>query len=357
MEIKTQELNVIVETLRRCEYKGTVIHNIITTAWGDNIISERRIQQIMKEYKGTERDGFDRKIGSGRPKSQKRFDLIPMIAAEIAVNKNVTCDELASIFNASHRMVYEIITNDLKKQSVQAKWVPHLLTQANKENRVICCQELIVTLNKRNIQRYLLVIDEKWFYKTPFGNAQTRRSWQDVAAPGDQRPTLPKRSTMDQKFMALVAANFEGLSYSEVLNRGQTVDSERYVNFINNAIAYFSQRDLVVERRSISFANLILMHDNARPHTSHYTMEYLQGKNVRLQHQAPYSPDLNLCDRMIFPMLEMKRSKITFSNINSLQEYLNEKLSYLSAETMQNQVEKLKEHCIKVINNNGEYII
>jgi len=355
MDVKTKDLNVIIETLRRNGYKGTTIHNIITTAWGDKI-TVRRVQQIMKEYNENDRDQFERNDGSGRPKSQKRLELAPLIAAEIAINKGVTTDELAVMFDASHRMVYETIIEDLDMISVHAKWIPHKLTDINKENRVICCQELTDKLNKRNIHRYLLVIDEKWFYKTPIGNAQTRRSWESVDAAGDGRLTIPKRSAMDQKFMAIVAVNFEGLGDSTVLNRGQTIDSELYIQFIEDAVAYFSRHELVVARRSISFENMILMHDNARPHVSHRSREYLEDKNVRLQHQAPYSPDLNLCDRMIFPMLEMKRSKITFGNKDLLQDYLNERLSNIPVDSMRNQIDKLKEHCQKVINANGEYV-
>lgn len=97
---------------------------------------------------------------------------------------------------------------------------------------------------------------------------------------------------MDQKFLAIVIVNFEDLAY-KVLSRGQTIDSELYIQFIEDAVANFLIHNLFVAR-SISSENMILMHDNARPHESHRTKEYLEDKNVCLQSQAPYSPNIKL---------------------------------------------------------------
>ena len=72
---------------------------------------------------------------------------------------------------------------------------------------------LIEKIDRQTAHRYLLVIDEKWFYKTSVGNAQTRKCWEHQDPSGDNRPTIPKLSSMDQKYMAIVAVNFEGLSY------------------------------------------------------------------------------------------------------------------------------------------------
>ena len=50
----------------------------------------------------------------------------------------------------------------------------------------------------------------------------------------------PRRTPMDMKFMVIVAINFEGLSFYRVLEPNETVDSECYMNFLNNAFASFS---------------------------------------------------------------------------------------------------------------------
>lgn len=355
MEIKSSDVNLIVETLRRAQFKGTQIHNIISTAWGD-VISVRRVQKIMKEFEDGERTDFDRQLGSGRLKSQKRVDLIPLISEELATNKRLTCMELALMFDTNHRMIYDIITQDLDLISVRDKWVPHTLTEVNKEARVNCCTELIDTLSRRNIHRNLVVVDEKWFYARPIGCAQSRRSWTGADEAGDRDHT-PKRSTMEKKFMAIVAVNFEGLFFFRILERNQTVDSELYTDFLDDAAASFREQTLVNARTAVFWENMRLMHDNARPHVSIHTRNFLQEKNVRLVHQSAYSPDLNLCDRMIFPMLEMKRNKMELPDRNVLSHFLTEALTNLSLDSMRQQAVKLSDHCRKVVAAHGDYVL
>ena len=354
MEVKSREINIIVETLRRNNYRGTEIHSIITAAWGD-VITVRRVQQIMKEYATDRRQDFDRELGSGGVKSQKRLDLVPLVRDELSENKRLTCNELAIMFDTNVRMIHHIITDDLDMKSVRDKWVPHELSVANKESRVQCCRNLIDVLSERNIRRYLIIVDEKWFYSKPIGCPQSRRSWTSVDEAGD-RDTIPKRKSTDKKFMALVAINLEDLYFAQVLEPNQNVNSELYTNFLNDAVTSFSNHALIVQRRAVLWENMRLMHDNARPHTSEHTVRFLESKNVRRVFQAPYSPDLNMLDRLIFPMLEMKRSQINFQNANDLQHYLDETLVNLTPQMMRKEAEKLQEHCRKVIQAHGDYI-
>ena len=237
MDIGSYEINVIVATLARNRKKGTEIHDIITTAWG-NIISLRRVQQLTKEYQEEERADFERKDGSGRPKSSKRLEIVPLIREALNANKGATCEELAQRFNTNHRMVYDVITEELSMRSVHDRWVPHTLSSANKEARITCCQDIKEAFTRRNIHRDLIVVDEKWFYARPLGCPQTRRSWVPVDGSGD-RGQNAKRSTMERKHMAIVAVNFQGLSFSKVLRRNETVDSELYCSFLEEVMNFF----------------------------------------------------------------------------------------------------------------------
>ena len=67
---------------------------------------------------------------------------------------------------------------------------------------------MVHVLERRNSSRYVLVTDEKWFYKRPIGNHKTRRSW--VGPDGDQQQIL-QRTISDKKHMVLMAVNFSGL--------------------------------------------------------------------------------------------------------------------------------------------------
>ena len=112
---------------------------------------------------------------------------------------------------------------------------------------------------------------------------------------GDGGLQTPKRSTMEKKFMAIVAVSLRGQHYFEVLQRNESLNSERYVEFLTHMATYFAEMV-----NPVRFENMRLIQDNARPHVSSTTLEYLQGNNVRLIKQPAYSPDCNLCDRRTF---------------------------------------------------------
>ena len=72
MESGKDKLYYQIETLRRCNYKATAIHEILQQAWPNGCLSVRRIQEICKELKKGTRTSFERIKGSGKPSSELR---------------------------------------------------------------------------------------------------------------------------------------------------------------------------------------------------------------------------------------------------------------------------------------------
>jgi histone-lysine N-methyltransferase SETMAR len=51
-------------------------------------------------------------------------------------------------------------------------------------------------------------------------------------------------------------------------------------------------------------SSVVLLHDNARPHTAVHTRALLEHFNWELSDHPPYSPDLALSDYHLFPYLK-----------------------------------------------------
>ena len=100
--------------------------------------------------------------------------------------------------------------------------------------------------------------------------------------------------------MVLMAVNFSGLYYFKILDPNQTVYLAVYTIFLSEAVESFNSHQLRLERRSVSWENAIIQHDNARPHISSHTQEFIQAKKCQLLTQSPHSPDLNILDRLFF---------------------------------------------------------
>lgn len=351
MELTKRDIYVLIETHRRSGISASETYRIICSAWGDDVISERRVQEIAKEFSSGSRVTFERKSSSR--KSEERQNLVAVIEQEISIDPRLSCRKLAAKYNICHQKVYRIITEDLQLKSVQNRLVPYNLTDAIREKRINCCREFLQIATTRNIKRRLIHSDEKWFYCSPIGSPSTNRAW---ITPGGDVPTCPRRTPMDKKFMVMVAINFEGLSFYRVLEPNETVDSDCYMKFLNDAFASFSTYELRQARTAVLWENSVIQHDNARPHVSSATKRFIEVKNGFLLPQAPYSPDTNILDRFLFPKLEMERCEITFRDRGELKEFLNEALNRLTPRMMAHQFDQLKSHCQKIIDNNGSYV-
>lgn len=354
MEISSRDINVIIETSRRNGLNATEIHQFIVNAWGENLISLRRVQEITKAYREGTKDNFERVTGSGRPKSESRVQSVDDIRKAIEDDPCLTSRELSDIFQISKDTVLRILRDDLNFKCVSTKWVPHELSEMNKTNRVTCCENLIEKYELRAASKRIIITDEKWFYARPLGNLKTRRRW---IGPHGDTPITPKRTMSDKKFLVLMAVSFDGLSHFKILDLNVTVNSIVYTDFLEESLIAFNTYELRQQHRAIQWENVILQHDNARPHISDHTMRFLESKNCQLLHQAPYSPDLNVLDRMVFPKLEMKRCKISFQSQEDLQLFLDEELRTLTPDVMKNALEMLIVHCKSVIEYEGSYVI
>ena len=197
MEVTVKDIKVIIETLRRNEFKGTDIHNIITVAWGEDKISIRQVQRIMKEFEDNIRPNFERKEGSGRKKDPERIAKVGEVERLMVDNPKLTTREVGELLEMSHQMVFHILRNDLHWKCLSDKWVPHDLTENHKQQRIECCERMLEVFEERNIKRYLVVTDEKYFFDKPIGNEVTRKSW--VTPDGDSQQ-ISKRMSVDKSF-------------------------------------------------------------------------------------------------------------------------------------------------------------
>ena len=84
---------------------------------------------------------------------------------------------------------------------------------------------------------------------------------------------------------------------TEFLEDGNTVNSAQYIETIRNL-----QQTVCRVRRSTS--PILLLHDNARPHTARTTIDALETQKFEVPSHLPYSPDLAPSDFHFFPHLK-----------------------------------------------------
>lgn len=349
MEFTAEGMYFLIETHRRCNTKCTEIHRILSTAWPDDCPSVRRIQQIVKEFEDGTRNTYSQARGQGRPTSELRNNSIERVEAAIQNDNALSLRELAEMLDLSESMIHRILSEDLEQIWMITKWVPHVLTEANKQMRITCCRDLLAALQLRLTKHNLVTIDEKWFYCRAKQPRNTVGSWM---GPGGDRRQTAIRTTMENKFLVIVAVTNRGVHYFNVLEHGKTVNSDVYVEFLEAMFTFFARLQEPLLRQ-----NIRLIHDNARPHVSQATRAFLEENNVRLLKQPPYSPDCNLCDRYVFPRLEALRCKQSFETREEIQEFLDQHMPNFSVQRTGKAIAAMMQHFEEIIRNNGNYVV
>lgn len=340
------ELYFCILTFQRNGYSAASIHQHLTTAHGD-IISLRRTQEIVKNFKDGVRQNHHRVYGSGRPVSSSSDENVEAVKELVEENTHLSCQDICLLTGVPSRSVNRVLSEILQKKSVFARWVPHTLSDENKRNRVQEATNLISHFSERDSRRRTIIVDEKWVFLRDVPPKENVRYWVDSA--GD-RPKIPKRTISDRKFMWIMAANFSGDFFFEVLNDGGTVNGDRYVQFLEKATEFFS------EKLRVRNSQLFLMHDNARPHVAQVVKNWMREEGVTWIKQPPYSPDFNLMDRFIFRNFETHRRGKDASNSAAVSELITDFLVHVSPRLLQKEFQNFCEHLAMVAKNGGDYM-
>lgn len=145
--------------------------------------------------------------------------------------------------------------------------------------------------------------------------------------------------------MLCVFWSARGVEYWELLEQGQTVNSE----------VYCRQLDQLNQRLNRRRAQVVFLDDNAKPHRSRVTNAKIQELGWdRLDH-PPYSPDLAPSDFHLFRSLQHCLKGKRFDSIDEMQESLEEFFDSKDAEFYRRGIMKLPEKWQEVIDVDGEY--
>jgi histone-lysine N-methyltransferase SETMAR len=80
---------------------------------------------------------------------------------------------------------------------------------------------------------------------------------------------------------------------------------------------------------------ILLLHDNARPHTAHETAAKIEDLHFQCPPHPPYSPDLTISNFHVFVVLKEELSGMKFKSDEVVQEVLHDWLYKIPKESFQ----------------------
>jgi histone-lysine N-methyltransferase SETMAR len=341
---------VFVEAKRGVPAKEVFQH--LRESLGKESPSQSFVYKWYKDFSTGERESIQTLPRSGRPISLCTSENISRVFDFVEAQPKSTLTCIAGSLELSKPTVYRILSDELLFSKVCSVWVPHKLTEDNKIKRVTCCQSFLELFNdysEYELLRIWATQDESWI---PFEMTAPKENNKVWIAPQTPRPRVIRPQLTFRKTMLSIVFTGNGKVSAVVTEAGETVDSDHYIQFVHRTGELWRK----LRSDSTCLKELLWQHDNARPHTAASTKAFFKERKVILVEQAPYSPDLNQCDRWLFKYI---KDKLRERDMSSPQDVLQETLEVfrqIPLERFKNELQSLREHCHKVITCGGDYI-
>lgn len=248
MELSQEQIRLLLHFQFKLGFKATEAAKQICDVYGD-VCKPRKAQEWFKTFR-EEGDRLTDKPRSGRPREVDRHAVLDAIEE----NPSMTTRMLAEDFECSKTTIEEIL-REAGKVWKKSKWIPHELTQAQKQKRIDVATALLNRNNETPFLESIVTGDEKWI---PFKNPDHHNQW---LSPGQAPSSTPTKDFRQEKRLLCVFWDRRHVIHWELLEKGQTV----------TAVLYCEQLERLRRKMRNRQGPIILLHDNARPHTANLT--------------------------------------------------------------------------------------
>lgn len=339
----------VVEFLTAEKVAPIEIHRRLKAVYGNDCIDVSTVRRWANRCANSEpgRANLRDANRSGRPLTVTNESDKAKVDELIKHDRRVTQRTIAIELGISQERVGHMI-NELGYRKVCARWVPRSLTTEMKASRLEICQRLLLQYENEGEEFLYSIVtaDETWVHHYEPETKRQSMEYHHKDSPAKKKfKALPSVG----KIMATVFWDAEGVIHVEFLEPGTTINSERYIRTLKN----LKKRLTRVRKHK---RNILLQHDNARPHTAHATVEAIHNLNFTVLPHPAYSPDLAPCDYHLFPkMKESLRGKRYDSNddvMNTVRTWLRKQ----SVEFYCDGIQKLVHRWRKCVAVRGTYV-
>lgn len=351
MDANTSQFRFYVFTRQKLGTSSKDIYDELRAVWGDKAPSYPTVRRWTLEFSSGARTSFGDAPRSGRPSTSRTDEKISQVRVAIQEDSKLSTRDLSIQLGIDKTTVHTILTEELLLRHVCSVWVPHELSANHLDLRVASAKGIRKCLHSLGPAKYdrYVVLDETWVPFEPYSTKSENKVW---IAPGEARPQVARPALTNKKTMLLVAFTANKRFSVQATGPNETVDSQLFIDFLRKT----GDKWRTLRSDPIRLSEIQLQMDNARPHSSAATAEFLKNREVNLVWQSPYSPDLNLCDRFLFKTMKKELRKQSFHSEVEVEEAALRFLRQLSEQRLHDEVDALYDYCQDVINEGGTYV-
>lgn len=308
MDLKREHFRAMIFYDFKCGLRAEESCERLKMAFMDKSPSKATVFRWFNEFKRGRVTLADEER-SGRPRTAATEENVLAVKNLIQENRRITYEEIQHIIQIGSGSVHEILHEHLRVRKIVSRWVPHNLTQTQKEVRVEWCRDMIAKFEAGSSRRVYDIItgDETWIYQY---DPETKRQSTVWLFQNEPTPTKVKRARSAGKILIASFFSLTGYLVSVPLRNQRSINAEWYVTkCLPEVFTAVSNK-----RPNTGLRGLLLHHDNAPAHSAFKTRDFLDSTPVKLVGHPPYSPDLAPCDFFLFPKIKNQLKGKQFSS-------------------------------------------
>ena len=259
MDQKT-EVRSYIKCRIRLNIHSKQIFNELCGIYGPQTISMRTVFRWVKAFNAG-KFSIEEDICPGRPKtSVTKANITAVKIVKIKQDAWLSVKDIAGCTGISEDSVQTILKKRLDLRKVCARWVPHLLTEEQKTQRLKCARELLKTYKGCNSWVInLLTGDETWVHIFEPQRRADNKRWKRK----DQKcPCIAKRTISSKKMLYAIFFNSSGPVVQVPCPSGHTATDRFYKNSVLKKVKEFYNK----KQPSKGWSGVHLLHDNASSH-------------------------------------------------------------------------------------------
>jgi [histone H3]-lysine36 N-dimethyltransferase SETMAR len=344
MDFDQQHLLHILLFLFREGKSAAVAHRTINSVYGNDAIGESTCQKWFSRFKDPAFTLKNLEDQRGHNKRERKFedDTLETLLEE---DSGRTQEGLAQIIGVDQSTISRRLVT-IGFRAVAGKWVPHKLSEVNKNHRLNTCISLLARQKRKSFLYQIVTGDESWVY---YDNTKQQKYY---LKPGQPAPHNPNPDLHGKKALLCIWWDQKGILFHELLPQGETVNAALYSTQLQRLQAVIKQKRPFTGKGK---RRIILLHDNARPHVAKSTRAVIEQLGWEVLPHPAYSPDLAPSDYHLFLGLKTSLRNIVFKN---LQETENAIVRYFESKTQnffQHGIRQLPGRWEKVVAADGDY--
>ena len=323
------------------------IYRRLSTQYGDSTLPRRSVC-VSRSRSG--RTSVTHEEGAGRPSTSTNNEMNQQAREMVLANRRVAIDGVACSLQISHGSAYQIIHDKFGFHKVCARWVPRELTAEHKRKRVEICQHLHRYNNEgEEFLSRIVTEDETWFYHYEPESKRESMEWKHPGSPAKKKfKTQPSAG----KVMLTVFLDSKGPILEDYLEKGRTINGTRYSDLLANNL----KPAVRTKRQGLLSKKVLLLHDNARPHTVNQTVETINHLGFEVLEHPAYSPDLAPPDYHLFGPLKNALRSRRFSTDKEVRETVHKWLRDQPKTFFLEGIPKFVDRWTKCMEKEGDYV-